>query len=391
MPRYNQPRKTWRYTNEFKVKAVQLSQLEGVRVQEVATTLDIHPFMLSRWRKEYREGKIVADKRKKVTSIRKEKSELDKIKQLEKEVARLRQENDLLKVATVSCGGTSERYRFIARNRDLGVKYLCGWLGVSRSGYYDWLKRPQSERVKEDAQLSRRIETIYQSSRGTYGSPRVFKTLKNQGEAVGRKRVERLMREKGLQGRVVKVTRRCPGLKRFVARGENLRLNGPSPSSINQVWASDVTYLKVNGQWRYLATVMDVFSRRILGWSLDENRSVDLSLTALRNALRDRLPGKELIFHTDRGIEYTSHRFRRELRRYNIRPSVNRPGCCTDNAHMESFFHTLKAELIRGNVFHSDLGLRYALNDYISHFYNHRRLHSGIGYLAPAKFEAMAA
>lgn len=182
------------------------------------------------------------------------------------------------------------------------MKYLCGWLGVSRSGYYDWLKRPQSERVKEDAQLSRRIETIYQSSRGTYGSPRVFKTLKNQGEAVGRKRVERLMREKGLQGRVVKVTRRCPGLKRFVARGENLRLNGPSPSSINQVWASDVTYLKVNGQWRYLATVMDVFSRRILGWSLDENRSVDLSLTALRNALRDRLPGKELIFHTDRGL-----------------------------------------------------------------------------------------
>ncbi len=121
------------------------------------------------------------------------------------------------------------------------------------------------------------------------------------------------------------------------------------------------------------------------------NRTVDLSLTALRNALKDRVPGKGLIFHTDRGIEYISHRFRKELSKYGIRPSVNRPGCCTDNAHMESFFHTLKAELIRGNAFQTDQDLRYALNDYINRFYNHRRMHSGIDYLAPAEFEAMVA
>jgi len=294
-------------------------------------------------------------------------------------------------VATVSCGGTSERYRFIARNRKRGVSHLCRWLGVSRSGFYDWIKRPPSPRSHSDADLGKRIEIIHEESRGVYGSPRVFQVLRQQGVSVGRKRVERLMRERQLQGRVVQVTRRCPGLKRFVASGENLRLKEPAPTAINQVWVADVTYLKVAGKWRYLATVLDVYSRRILGWSLSSHRTADLTLSALRNAVRDREIKKGLIFHTDRGIEFTSHRFRDELKRLGIRPSVNRPGCCTDNAHMESFFHTLKAELIRGNVFHNDKELRYALNYYINRFYNHRRMHSGIGYLAPAEYEAMIA
>lgn len=271
------------------------------------------------------------------------------------------------------------------------MKYLCAWLGVSRSGFYDWVKRAQSRRAREDVKLSQRIEAIHELSRGTYGSPRVFKALKQQGNSIGKKRVERLMREKGLRGRVVKVTRRCPGLKRFVVQGENLRLSAPAPTSINQAWVADVTYLKVEQQWRYLATVMDIYSRRILGWSLGKSRTADLTLAALKHALKERVPGKGLIFHTDRGVEYTSYRFRGELAKYAIRPSVNRPRCCTDNAHIESFFHTLKAELIRGRRFRDERELRYALNSYINQFYNHKRLHSGIGYVPPAVYEAMAA
>ncbi len=158
-----------------------------------------------------------------------------------------------------------------------------------------------------------------------------------------------------------------------------------------RICAAANTYLKVNGQWRYLATVMDVYSRRILRWSLARHRTAELTLSALRYALKGPKPKQGLIFHTDRGIEYTAFRFRDELKKHGIRASVNRPGMCTDNAHMESFFHTLKAELIRGRQFFGDHHLRSALNSYINHFYNHKRLHSGIGYVPPAAYEAMAA
>jgi len=293
-------------------------------------------------------------------------------------------------VATVSSGTTSERYKFIARNRKLGIKYLCSWLKVSRSGFYDWLKRGKSKRAIEDQHLTQLIRTIHEKSRGTYGSPRIHQALLRQGHKVGKKRIERLMRIHGLQGRVVKVTRRQPGLKHFKAQGENLRLYAPKVTSINQQWVADLTYLKVKSRWYYLAVVMDIYSRRILGWSLAKNRTTNLTLSALRNALKKRHPKKKMIFHTDRGIEFSAFRFRDVLKDHGIRASLNRPGVCTDNAHMESFFHSMKAELIRGRTFHNVHELRYSLNSYINQFYNHKRLHSGIGYNTPAEFEQMA-
>ncbi len=239
--------------------------------------------------------------------------------------------------------------------------------------------------------MSRLILSIHEASCGTYGSPRVYQALIKRGERIGEKRVERLMRSLGIQGRVVAVTRRQPGLKRFKNAGENLRLDAPPVRRPNQQWVADVTYLKVRAAWYYLAVVMDVYSRRILGWSLGKNRTTELILAALRYAVKGRdLSGLNL-FHTDRGIEYTAFRFRDELKTYGVKPSFNRPGICTDNAHMESFFHTLKAELIRGWVFSDEAELRYALNSYINQFYNHKRSHSGIGYHAPAKYERMAA
>ena len=271
------------------------------------------------------------------------------------------------------------------------MSLLCKWFQVSRSGYYDWCHRDVPPRELEDRQLMAKIVSIYRDSREVYGSPRIHQSLKNEGVAVGKKRVERLMQAHGLQGRVVKVTSRQPGLKRFVASGENLRLKMPAATAINQVWVADVTYLKVKQDWLYLAVVMDIYSRRILGWSLSKTRTTALSLTALRYAIKGRDPGDGLIFHTDRGIEYTAYKYKNKLMELGMRQSLNRAGHCTDNGHMESFFHSLKAELIRGRVYKSEKELRYALNGYINQFYNHKRLHSGIGYLPPAVYEQMAA
>lgn len=215
--------------------------------------------------------------------------------------------------------------------------------------------------------------------------------LKKQGVLVGKKRVERLMQAQNLQGRVVQVTRRQPGLKRFKARGSNLRLGQPSPTKINQVWVSDITYIKVRDTYKYLAVIMDLYSRKILSWSLTDTRTTADTSTILKRAIRDRQPGEGLIFHTDRGIEFTGNDFRKVLRKHKMKPSVNRLGYCTDNGHMESYFHSLKAELIRGRKYHSMNDLRYALNSYINHFYNKKRLHSGIGYCSPIEYEKIAA
>ncbi len=271
------------------------------------------------------------------------------------------------------------------------MSYLCDWLHASRSGYYAWRQRPVSPRVKADRLLTQTITQIHQDSRGTYGSPRVHETLKRQGIAVGKKRVARLMQAQNLQGRVVTVTRRQPGLKGFLARGENLLLDTPKTSGINQIWVSDITYLKVHERWVLLIVIMDRHSRRILGWSLSHTRTVDDTLRVLKRVIKQRQAPCDVIFHTDRGIEFTGFGFRDALKQHGLLASVNRLGVCTDNAHMESFFHTLKAELIRGRTFDSDDELRLALNSYINQFYNHKRLHSGIGYCSPAECEKMAA
>lgn len=295
-------------------------------------------------------------------------------------------------MATVSCGGTSERYRFIQRlGETLGIKYLCTILGVSRGGYYGWLNRKPSKRSLEDDELKCLIKQIHTDSDGAYGSPRVDYALKKQGYAIGRKRVERLMRELGLVGRVVTVTRRAPGLKRFLASGENLRFGIAEPTGIDQVWVADITYLKVNKRWMYLSVIMDLYSRRVLAWSLDHQRTTGVTKRTLQYALRKRSPQGELIFHIDRGIEYRGNAFQEQLEKHNIKHSLNRLGHCTDNGHMESFFHSMKAELIRGRVYKTADELRYALSKYVNHFYNSKRLHSGIGYHSPVEYEQRAA
>jgi transposase InsO family protein len=268
------------------------------------------------------------------------------------------------------------------------VTFLCRYYGVSMSGYYAWKQRPVSDRSRANQKLLQTIHRIHTHSHGIYGSPRVWETLKQQGIPCSENRVARLMQHALLQGRVVKVTRRQPGLHRFFVATPNLRTDQPVPTGLDQQWVGDVTYLKARGRFCYLATVMDVCSRKILGYALGRDRSVNLTTRAVQQAIRSRPHPERLLFHSDRGIEYGAYRYKAFLGEHGIRSSMNRPGHPGDNAHMESFFHSMKAEWIRGKTFQNFTELHTAVRQYIR-FYNHHRLHSGLDYRTPVEYERL--
>lgn len=195
------------------------------------------------------------------------------------------------------------------------------------------------------------------------------------------------MRSSGLKARVSRVTRRVPGLKRFVAKGENRLLAHGNATRINQVWVADITYIKHQGAWEYLVRIMDQYSRRILGWTLSKSRTADVTARVLSAAIKNRGYPRGIIFHTDRGIEFTGSAFQKVLKKYRFTHSVNRIGYCTDNAFMKSFYHSLKGELIRKSKFKSPAHLRQEIGRYINQFYNRVRLHSGLSYMSPIKYE----
>jgi putative transposase len=230
------------------------------------------------------------------------------------------------------------------------------------------------------------IRTIFEQSRGTYGSPRIQRALGAFGWRVSRRRVERLMREAGLRARAAKLYRRIPGLHGFFTSIPNCQLDRLATAP-DQVWVGDITYLKVAGVWRYLAVVMDRYSRRIIGWSLGPNKDVRLTLAALNRAVFHRRPRPGVIFHSDRGVEYAAYAFRNRLATLGFVQSMNRPREITDNAHMESFFHSMKSDVVHGVRFMDDTQLVSLLRSYIL-YYNGVRLHSGIGYSSPVAYEA---
>jgi putative transposase len=291
-------------------------------------------------------------------------------------------------VATVSSGSPSERFGFIEKHREaLGVKYLCSWLEVSRSGFYSWRHRPLSKRVIDDADLFFRIKEIFDKNHQTYGSPRVFHALKRSGILTSEKRVARLMQENGLRARALKTYCKPAKVKFFYKEIKNNRKNISKPDAINQQWSGGITYLKVGSRWYYLAVVLDLFSRRVIGWAFGQSKSTVLTLKALQLAINKRKPTQPVLFHTDRGAEYRAHIVQQFLVKHNITASMNRPGCCTDNAEVESFFHSLKADLIRGNVFETTEKLHSKLKGYMNYFYNRQRLHSSLGYKTPIEYE----
>lgn len=265
---------------------------------------------------------------------------------------------------------------------------MCALYGVTASGYYAWRRRGESARRKEDRVLLDRIQAIFERSRGTYGSPRIHRVLRAEGARVSRRRVERLMREAGLRARVAKLYRANPGLHGFFTSIPNHQLDRLATGP-DQVWVGDITYLKVAGVWRYLAVVMDRYSRRVVGWSLSRFKDARLTLAALNRAVFNRRPRPGLLFHTDRGIEYAAYAFRRRLTQLGFVQSMNRPGELADNAHMESFFHSMKSDTIHGFMFTTAEELAQLLRSYIP-YYNGLRLHSALGYRSPIDYEARA-
>ena len=263
---------------------------------------------------------------------------------------------------------------------------MCRVYSVTPDGYHSWRRRGKSMRATEDEELYKIIFKLWKRSGELYGSPKITEEMRSQGYRIGKKRVARLMRENGLKARVATLYKATPGLEAFVTSIPNRQLKVVA-DKIDKVWVGDVTYLKVNNEWRYLAVIMDKCSRKVIGWSLKSTRDSSLTLGALKQALRHRKPKAGLIFHSDRGIEYRAFKYSDRLAQRGIIQSMNRPRLMNDNAYMESFFHNLKAERIHGNEYRSDDTLRGVITEYIG-FYNNRRLHSSIGYLTPAKYES---
>ncbi len=284
------------------------------------------------------------------------------------------------------------RFSFIAaKSGDFPITWMCRRLFISTAGYYRWTKRLPSKRARADEQLGPVIRASHAASGGTYGSPRITRDLKAAGKPVGRKRVARLMREHGLVGQTRRRFRRTTDSDHGLPTAANLVARDFNPTAPNAVWAADITYIRTWQGWLYLAVVIDLFSRRVVGWAIADHMRTELVLTALTDAFKARQPGTGLIHHSDRGSQYASHAYRAALNGHGAISSMSRRGDCWDNAVVESFFGTLKQELLYRRAWPTQQAAIAAIGEYIERFYNARRRHSSLGYLCPLEYEIISA
>lgn len=272
------------------------------------------------------------------------------------------------------------------------IRSLCLHLQVSPSGYYDWQKRRLCPglRAIEDQKLAREIQQIHSQSRQTYGSPRVEKELRKKGRRHGRNRIARLMKQNSLCGRQKKRFRvQTTDSRHDQPIAPNRLAQAPRASAPNQLWVADITYIETGEDWLYLAAIMDLYSRKIVGWAMSERLDTVLVLKALAMALLHRQPPRNLLFHSDRGVQYASADYRQALSQAGLIASMSRSGNCYDNASMESFWSTLKLELVYRRCFASHAQARTQIFDYIETFYNRQRIHSALDYLSPVDFELL--
>jgi putative transposase len=267
------------------------------------------------------------------------------------------------------------------------VAMLCKVVGVSRPGYYAYVRRAPSRHASRDAELGAKIVDIHAGSRKRYGSPRVHDELRQSGELVSRKRVARLMKERDLRGKRRRRFRVTTQSEHALPIAKNVVARDFSSKRTNEKWVGDITYVWTREGWLYLAILIDLFSRRVVGWSMSDTLATELPMRALTMALEGRRPPPGLVHHSDRGCQYASAAYRGTLARHGLIASMSRKGNCWDNAVAESFFATLKVELVRDSDFFTREQARREIFEYIEVFYNRQRRHSSLGYATPCDFE----
>ncbi|WP_425429081.1 IS3 family transposase [Azospirillum thermophilum] len=378
------------FTDEFKREAVALLEASGRPLEHVARELGLQASVLRNWRRvaqghppRPRSGSpAVSD----TAMPAKPDEQTAEIARLRRELERVRQERDILKKGHQHLlGNTEMRFRFIEDHRDeFPTRLMCSVLEVSASGYYAWRGRPESQRAAANRQLLVEVRRVHGHHHGRYGSPRVHAALRAEGVAASRGRVARLMRRHGIRGAAARRFRPVTTDSRHgLPVAPDLLGQAFQVAEPNRVWLADITYLPTAEGWLYLAALLDLATRKIVGWAMRDHMRAELATSALVMAIQRQRPAVGLIQHSDRGSQYASRDYRDLLQAAGMRQSMSRKGCCYDNAPMESFFHTLKVELVHRTRFETRDQARREVFAYIETYYNRQRAHSAIGYITP--------
>ncbi|MDR9764418.1 IS3 family transposase [Rhizobium redzepovicii] len=371
------------FSREYKLEAVKLVKERGVTIAQAARDLDVHENVLRKWVREYGDDPIQSFPGK--GQMKPEQLEIERLR---REVAKLKAERDIPKKGrSLLCQGRDMKFAFIAKHRSIWpVAWLCEALGVSRSGFHAWLNRSPSEHARYDEVLLDKITQSFKSSDRTYGARRVWHDVLEEGLSCGLHRIERLMRLNAFRARP-----RRRGLPKDAGDRAVIMPNVLDRQFMaerpNQKWVADFTYIWTAEGWLYVAAVIDLFSRRVVGWSMNANMTAQLVTDALIMAIWRRGKPDALLHHSDQGSQYTSEQFQRLMGDHGITCSMSRSGNVWDNAAMESFFSSLKTERTARKVYRTRNDARADVFDYIERFYNPKRRHSTLGYLSPNDFE----
>ncbi|MGI6684442.1 MAG: IS3 family transposase [Bacillota bacterium] len=372
------------FDEAFKIETVKYISENNKSVAQVAREVGVNVNTLHGWVKKYGQQPEI----KAVQSFSSESAEL---RALQKEIRDLKEENEILKKGDALLREKpSVKYEFIHEHRSqFRVEKMCKVLGVSKSGYFKWLNRPKSDRQKQHEELSQKILQTHLEFKQRYGSVKITKTLNKQGVKVSGRTVSRIMTKNQWKSCTVKKYKATTNSKHQHPVSENVLDRQFKASKPNQLWVTDITYIPTNEGWLYLATVMDLYSRKIVGWAMDKTMTKELVISALKMAYKRQKPGEGVIHHSDRGVQYASSEYQKLLNQYKMIGSMSRKGNCYDNACIESFHGILKRELVYQTKFKTREEAKKSLFEYIEFFYNSKRIHSTLDYFTPNEFERM--
>ncbi|MGR7776632.1 IS3 family transposase [Klebsiella aerogenes] len=367
-----------RYPEEFKIEAVKQVVDRGYSVSSVATRLDITTHSLYAWIKKYGPD----------SSTNKEQSDAQaEIRRLQKELKRVTDERDILKPRGVLRKAVRLRYAFIRDNICCWpVRLLCRVLDVHPSGFYAWFKQPYSQRHQVDLRLTGQIKQFWLESGCVYGYRKIHLDLRDSGQQCGVNRVWRLMNRAGIKAQVGYRSPRARKGEASIVSPNRLQRQF-NPDAPDKRWVTDITYIRTHEGWLYLAVVVDLFSRKIIGWSMQSRMTKDIVLNALLMAVWRRNPQKQVLVHSDQGSQYTSHEWQSFLKSHGLEGSMSRRGNCHDNAVAESFFQLLKRERIKKKIYGTREEARSDIFDYIEMFYNSKRRHGSSNQMSPTEYE----